>query len=190
MEKSKNQLEKLYQFTEFLGKLKLVKRSGWISNLEMKSPESVADHSFRCTFLAMCIGDFVNADTEKLIRMMLLHDIQEAITGDYDLSLKKQIGIDNVKAEEALAIREILSLLPDDIKERYLSIWEEFQNKATFEANLAHDIDKIELILQSLEYEKEGYASHKFKTFWAGVTGKINTKFVLRLFELLKTKRF
>jgi putative hydrolase of HD superfamily len=189
MKIDKIQLEKFHQFLEILGKLKFVKRLGWISNLKMKSPESVADHSFRCAFLAMCIGDLIGANSEKLIRMLLLHDIQEAITGDYDLFLKKQIGIDKVKNHEKITIQKILSLLPPKLNEEYLSLWIEFQNKATFEASLAHDIDKIELILQAIEYEKEGYDPDKFQTFWSGVSGKINTNIVLNIFELLKNKR-
>lgn len=64
-------LEELIRFSNIIGKLKVLKRSGWISQVGITEPESVADHSFRCAVLAMCIGDLTNVDTEKLIKMLL-----------------------------------------------------------------------------------------------------------------------
>ena len=86
-------LENLRRFAAIIGKLKTVKRSGWVSHIEIVESESVADHSFRCGILAMCIGDFRNMNVEKLMKMMLLHDVHEAITGDYDAYAKRQRGI-------------------------------------------------------------------------------------------------
>ena len=82
-------LEKLGKFSEAVGKLKTLKRAGWTSHVGIKSSESVPEHSFRSAVLAMCIGDLANVDAEKLIRMLLLHDVQEALTGDYDSFAKK-----------------------------------------------------------------------------------------------------
>lgn len=182
-------LEKLFRFSECMGKLKIIKRSGWISHAGVTEPESVADHSFRCAILAMCIGDLVNVDTEKLIRMVLLHDAQEALTGDYDSYAKKEIGISKVKSQERTAIKDILSILPTNLKRRYISLWEEFEERKTVEAILANDIDKIEMVMQALEYEKEGYDSKKLKEFWTEVQNKIKTPIIRDLFELLKDKR-
>ena len=179
-------LEKLFSFSECMGKLKVIKRSGWISHVGVTEPESVADHSFRCAILAMCIGDLINVDTEKLIRMLLLHDVQEALTGDYDSYAKKEIGIYKVKSQERTAIEDILSLLPPNLKRRYISLWEEYEDQMTFEAILANDIDKIEMVMQALEYEKEGYDSERLKAFWTEVQNEIKTPIIRDLFKLLR----
>lgn len=182
-------LEKLLRFSEIIGKLKIVKRSGWISHAGIDKPESVADHSFRCAVLAMCIGDVANVDTEKLIRMLLLHDVQEAFTGDYDYYAKKEVGLHKVKSEQRTAIKDILSLLPAALEMQYLSLWEEFENQSTLEAILANDIDKIEMMIQALEYEEEGYDPRKFDAFWNEVKNKIRTSVTQDLFKLLIKKR-
>lgn len=182
-------LEKLIEFSEVIGKLKVVKRAGWISHVGITKPESVADHSFRCAILAMCIGDLLGVDAEKLIRMLLLHDIQESITGDYDYYAKEEIGTSTVKLQERIAIKDILSRLPTKLKRKYNAIWQEYEDKTTREAKLANDIDKIEMLIQALEYEKEGYDSGKLEAFWTSVESKIKTPIVQDLFKLLKDKR-
>ena len=182
-------LEKLIDFSEIIGKLKVVNRSGWISQVGITAPESVADHSFRSAILSMCIGDMLGFDTDKLIRMLLLHDIQEAITGDYDYYLKEEIGKQTVKLQERIAIKNILSRLPTKLKRKYFAIWQEYEDKTSREAMLANDIDKIEMLMQALEFEKEGYDSEKLETFWTSVQSKINTPIVQDLFKLLKAKR-
>jgi putative hydrolase of HD superfamily len=182
-------LEELITFSEIIGKLKVVNRTGWISHVGITKPESVADHSFRCAILAMCIGDLQGVDTEKLVRMLLLHDIQESITGDHDYYAKKEIGTPIVKLQERLAMKDILSTLPTKLKRKYSAIWQEYEDKTTLEAMLANDIDKIEMLMQASEYEKEGYDSGKLDEFWTSVQSKIKTPIIQELFKLLKDKR-
>jgi len=182
-------LEKLIDFSEIIGKLKVVNRSGWISQVGITAPESVADHSFRSAILAMCMGDMLGFDTEKLIRMLLLHDIQETITGDYDYYLKEEIGKQTVKLQERIAIKNILSRLPTKLKRKYYAIWKEYEDKTTREAMLANDIDKTEMLLQAFEYEKEGYDSEKLEAFWTSVQSKIKTPIIQDLLALLAYKK-
>ncbi len=182
-------LAKLIEFSEVTGKLKVVDRSGWISQVGIAKPESVADHSYRCAILAMCIGDFLGADTEKLISMLLLHDLQESVMGDYDYQAKKEIGTTTVKLKERNAIKSILSKLPTKMKRKYDAIWREYESKTTREAKLANDIDKIEMLMQALDYEKEGYDSAKLDAFWTSVKNKLKTPLGQDLFKLLIDKR-
>jgi len=183
------ELNEIVEFSQIVARLKKVKRSGWISHVGVKDPESVADHSFMCTLLAMCIGDMEGYDVKKLMRMALLHDVQESVTGDYDQYAKEKIGSLQMKAIERKAIEEVLSLLPTKLKARYLSLWEEFENQATPEAMLVREIDKIEMVLQALEYEKEGYNPQKLNVFWNTVQGKIRNPTLLRFLELLVKSR-
>ena len=92
------ELNEIVEFSQIVARLKKVKRSGWISHVGVKDPESVADHSFMCTLLAMCIGDMEGYDVKKLMRMALLHDVQESVTGDYDQYAKEKIGSLQMKA--------------------------------------------------------------------------------------------
>ncbi|UCH32556.1 MAG: HD domain-containing protein, partial [Candidatus Bathyarchaeota archaeon] len=141
--------DKLLNFSEIIGKLKSISRAGWVSQVGIDEPESVADHSFRTTVLAMCICDLSGAATEKIIRMILLHDIHEALTGDFDQDAKKQLGTHQVRSQQRSAIRDILSLLPPKIEGQYQTLWSEFEAQETYDAILANDIDKIEMVIQA-----------------------------------------
>ena len=54
---------------------------------------------------------------------------------------------------------------------------------------LVREIDKIEMVLQALEYEKEGYNPQKLNVFWNTVQGKIRNPTLLRFLELLVKSR-
>ena len=110
-------------------------------------PESVADHTFRMTLMAMIIGDINNLDTCKMIRMAILHDLGEAITGD----LLPQEKI-NKKQEEENAMEQILNLLPKKISMQYSSVWRELKMGLSLEAKLVKQIDRFEMAFQALEY--------------------------------------
>jgi putative hydrolase of HD superfamily len=181
--------DSLVQFSLRIGKLKLMPRSGWISHVGVDSPESVADHTFRCAFLGMCIGDVLKLDTEKLMKMLLLHDIQESITGDLDYFKKQELGIDNVLEIENKAILELLSRLPAHLEADYLSVWKEFNSQESPEAVVAKDIDRLEMILQCLEYEREGYDTEKLAAFWENVEGQIRNPRLKKMFYSIKSLR-
>lgn len=172
-----------------VGRLKKVKRSGWISWVGIENPESVADHSFRSSLIAMCIADLKGLDAEKLMRMLLLHDIHEAITGDYDYFAKMEIGKVEVKKRELTAINEILKSLPRSLRQKYLSIWSEFEDQKTLEAKIARQIDHLEMIFQALEYEREGFSKEKLTVFWENVARKLEDEDLKQIFKILMEKR-
>ena len=65
-------------FVSSLGKLKMIPRSGWISHgISLQDVESVADHSFSTTVLAMLLTDLEVANgrrinIERVLRLALL----------------------------------------------------------------------------------------------------------------------
>ena len=64
-----------------VGRLKSIKRTGWVRS-GMPDPESVAAHTFRVCFLVLVLADRLKLNRQKLLEMGLLHDIEEAVTGD------------------------------------------------------------------------------------------------------------
>jgi len=181
--------EKLIRFFEIAEKLKSTKRSGWISHLNLKNSESVADHSFACCLIAMVLAGEEKINEGKMVQMLLLHDLQEAVTGDFDAYAKQKIGIQKVKSQQTNAMQIITSLLPEGKKKQYLALWDEFENKTTQEAILANDIDKLEMLIQAIEYEKQGYSASKLDTFWNSAQNQIQTPTGQKWFNLLKQKR-
>jgi len=182
-------IQEIVDFCKYVGKLKRISRKGWVSWAKVKRPESVADHSFRSAILAMCLSDLRGLDTEKIVRMALLHDVHEALLGDYDYFDKKKIGQDEVKEREKIAINKIFSVLPETIKGKYILLADEYRRQETEDANLVRQIDEIEMIMQALEYEKEGYDKIKLQAFWDNVRKNLKDHDFKMMFELLEKER-
>jgi putative hydrolases of HD superfamily len=146
--------ENIIEFLRIAGKLKKVERTGWVTQAGISDPESVAEHSFRAAIIGMLISDMrenqrflacrnserfsciKKLDTEKVMRMLLLHDIAEAIIGDWDLRAKKKLGVEKKNERENDAFEKIMQLLPKEQKERYGSLWKEFEERKTEEAKI------------------------------------------------------
>ncbi|MCW4012015.1 MAG: HD domain-containing protein [Candidatus Bathyarchaeota archaeon] len=139
----------LLEFLSFAGKLKTIPRTGWIDS-GVKEPESVADHSYRTAVAAMVLGDSLGLDTLKVLRMALLHDIAETETGDITPMQKQS----NHSELEDQAMKKLLSVLPETLRDLYWGTWLEYQAMETPESILMHDADKIEMVLQASEYKQ------------------------------------
>tara|TARA_B100000678_G_scaffold134799_1_gene112614 strand:- start:141 stop:809 length:669 start_codon:yes stop_codon:yes gene_type:complete len=143
--------------------LKNVPRQGWKEKLEIDNLESVADHSYSTTVMSMILSDMEGLNTEKIVRMALLHDLAESITGDITPdSIRKNEKIN----KENIAMKQILKNLPDKIAEAYFEIWNEYQKNFTEEAILLHSIDKLEMAFQAKFYQDKGISKEKLQTFF------------------------
>lgn len=142
---------KILEFAKILGKLKRLKRTGWVRH-KISDPESVAEHSFRTTVLTMVLAKKVGADELKSIKMALIHDIGEAEIGDVVTRIGKN-PLPNLKskiAKERKALAKILSLVDT---EDYIKLFDEFEGQKTKEAKLVKQVDRLETGIQALEYE-------------------------------------
>jgi putative hydrolase of HD superfamily len=159
----------LAEFFKTVLKLKTTPRQGWINKLGLQDPESVADHCFLTSIMAMILADKKNLDTTKIIKMSLLHDLAEAITGDLtpdDVTKTKKIEIENS------AMTQILSNLDDSQNSEYMGIWIEYQKNTSKEAKLLHQIDKLEMAIQASDYHKKGYT--KTSSFFTTAKAEIS----------------
>ena len=135
-----------------IANLKNIPRTGWKTKLHISNPESVADHSYMMTVMAMIMSDIKNLNTEKIIKMSLLHDWAESKIGDF---MPDEIAPDKKIALEENPMNEILGILPHSIKDDYSTIWNEYQDMISSESKLVHEIDKLEMALQAKIYEKD-----------------------------------
>jgi putative hydrolase of HD superfamily len=143
--------------------LKKIPRQGWIDKLSLNNPESVADHSYSMAIMSMVISDLEGYDSEKIMKMVLLHDLAESKIGDYT---PEQISEEEKKNLENNAFEEIVEALPSSIKSQYLKIWKEYQKNISFESNLIHQIDKLEMALQAKIYQKNTSSKEKVESFF------------------------
>ncbi len=179
----------LIKFFQGVGRLKKTIRTGW-QVAGIKNPESVADHSWRLATLCMVLGDKFGIDTNKLIRMALVDDLAEAITGDVIYARgEKVLGDHDEKLEkERKAIKEIFSKLENG--HEYLALWEEGQKGESRESQILKQLDKLEMAMQALEYEYEGEVeSEKLDEFWINVKKHLKDPKLIEVFNNLEEQR-
>jgi len=171
----------LLDFLRTSANLKNIPRQGWIDKLEISNPESVADHTFSMAIIGMILSDSKNYNTEKILKMILLHDLAESIIGD--ITPEQKSVVDKKRLEEK-TMKEILSNLPKEIQSQYLKIWDEYQDNQTNDANFVHQIDKFEMALQSKIYEKQTNPE-KTKVFFESARKEIRDESLVKMLEKL-----
>ena len=108
-------------------------------------PESVAEHSWRVSLMAMLLKpEFPEADMDKVVRMCLIHDLGEAFTGDIPTFEKTEA---DVQAEDA-AFGAWVATLPEETKEEFTALLAEMNALETVEAKIYKALDKMEAIIQ------------------------------------------
>ena len=137
--------------------LKYKIRSGWDKthwNVSKERIESIAEHVYGTCILALSIdSEFkTNLDINKVIKMLVLHELGEVIIGDIT-------PFDNITPEEKMkkeheAMREVIGDLVN--QEEFLSLLFEFDEKKTKEAIFAHHCDKLEADIQAKVYQDMG----------------------------------
>jgi len=134
------QPRKLIEFLGIIEKLKCNTRHSWTSSGRQ---ESVADHSWRTAVMALLIADeFPGVDINKVVKMCLIHDFGEAITGDIPSFYKTDTDTEKEKA----AVTDLLEKLPNNIKNEFDDLFNEMAELKTQEAKLFKALDKLEAI--------------------------------------------
>ncbi|KAI5353013.1 PREDICTED: HD [Prunus dulcis] len=152
--------------------LKTTKRKGWI-NHGIKGPESIADHMYRMALMSLIAGDVPGLNRERCIKIAIVHDIAEAIVGD----ITPSDGIPKAEKSrrEQAALNEMCIVLGGGMRaEEIKELWAEYENNSSLEANLVKDFDKVEMILQALEYEIEH--GKVLDEFFISTAGKFQTE--------------
>ena len=149
------------EFFYQIANLKTTQRSGWQSKLNLSNSESVAEHTYMMSVMAMILSDIKNLNTEKIIKMSLLHDWAESKIGDF---MPDEVTNEEKSMLEDKAMADILSILPNKIQNDYQNIWNDYSSNISLESKFVHQLDKLEMILQAKIYEKDaGY--EKIKPF-------------------------
>ena len=175
----------LFEFFYTMSELKKIQRRGWKEKVGIDKPESVADHSYVTTLMTMIFSDIQNLNAEKAVKMALLHDLVESITGDFT---PNEITKENKRTIENEVMEEILLKLPSDIANQYGGIWKEFQDCKTNESVLVHDVDRLEMAIQASKYISEGHPKEKLKEFVESAKKEVKSKEILEILDTISYK--
>lgn len=120
---------------------------------DVDKPESIADHMYRMGLMALIAADIPGVNRDKCVKMAIVHDIAEAIVGD----ITPSDGIPKLEKSrmEQEAMEKICNLLGGGPRAKEISdLWMEYEENTSLEAKVVKDFDKVEMILQALEYEQ------------------------------------
>lgn len=141
-----------------LERLKTTKREGW-RRFGINHGESISDHMYRMSILTMLAPQSLSSrlNVPHCTRMALIHDMAEALVGDItpvDGVLKSEKNRREAETMDFFC-KGLLGnigggLTGEDIRK----VWQEYEDSETLESKFVHDIDKMELMLQMVEYER------------------------------------
>lgn len=138
-------LRQQFQFLLEIDRLKTVIRGSRIADGTRK--ENTAEHSWHLALFATTLAEYAvgPVSVERIVRMLLIHDIVEIDAGDTPL-FDDTTPVEQANLEQAAAER-LFGLLPDDQAEGFRSLWEEFEAADTPDAKFAKAVDRLQPIL-------------------------------------------
>ena len=142
-----SEIDRYLAFFRAAEALKDTMRSGHTSG---GRPESTAEHSWRLCLMALTLEpELGGIDVARLIRLLIVHDLGEAIGGD--VPAPDQRG--DKTRQERRDLLTLLAPLPEAARERLLALWDEYAAMTTPEARLAKGLDRLETVLQHTQGE-------------------------------------
>lgn len=118
-------------------------------------------------------------DSNKCLKMALVHDLAEAQVGD--ITPHCGISDDDKHQQELSAMAQMTSHLQSSSSlglagNEILALWKEYEEGTSMEAKLVKDMDKLEMILQALEYEQDGKNQKSLDGFFDSTRDKWRTE--------------
>jgi putative hydrolase of HD superfamily len=111
--------------------------------------ENSAEHSWHVALMALLLEEHASSslDMLKVTKLLLIHDIVEIDAGDTWIYDENQ---DSKLENETKAANRLFSLLPENQKQEYIGLWNEFENRSSEEAKFAAAIDGIQPLLNHI----------------------------------------
>lgn len=123
-------------------------------------PESVAEHSWRISLMAMWLRcEFPDLDIDKVVKMCLIHDLGECFTGDIPCFNKT----DADAAKEDQMLSDWVKTLPDGVREEMQDLYAEMDALETKEAKLYKSMDKLEAVISHNESPISTWEDHEYQ---------------------------
>ncbi|MEO1857348.1 MAG: HD domain-containing protein [Rubritalea sp.] len=152
------QLQQCIDFIKAIDALKEVQRKTYL--LSESRFENSAEHSWAVATFALTLADYAKPGIEinRVIHMLLLHDIVEVDAGDalvYDDAARAEKAIKEVAAAD-----RIFGLLPEIQSANFRAIWDEFAAEETPESQFAAALDRMIPLIHNLNTGGRAWQEH------------------------------
>jgi len=151
-------LQQIIDFILELDRLKGVTRK--VRPLGLVRYENSAEHSWQIALLAASLASYAASavDINRVILMLLVHDIGEIDTGDTMVFVEG--GWEERKAAELAAVKRIFDLLPEGQGSGFVDLWREFEDGTTSDSLFAHAVDRAMPVLLNLSNDGQSWREH------------------------------
>ena len=153
-------LEAQLAFIRELDKLKGVYRLARVKTDENRR-ENSAEHSWHLCLIAHVLLDYVDepVDINKVIRLLLVHDIVEIDAGD-TFAFAPQSALDEQPEKELRAAKRLFGLLPKHQGDEFLNHWLELERRDSPEARYAVAIDRVTPLIMNVANDGGSWRHH------------------------------
>jgi putative hydrolase of HD superfamily len=145
-------LDQQFAFLNESDRLKSVHRATTLNDASRR--ENSAEHSWHIALYALTLAEHAppGVNIDRVIRMLLLHDLVEIDTGDTPIHSANGTahGSTALAAAEEQAAARIFGLLPPDQAAAFHALWTEFEAAETPDAVFAKSIDRVQPVMANL----------------------------------------
>lgn len=148
-------LEQTVAFLVELDKLKTVVRKTKIAGGDHY--ENSAEHSWQLALMALAMEPYAPEPVriDRVVRMVLVHDVGEIDAGDVIVYAK--VDPARRSAEELAGVERVFGLLPPEQAAPFIALWQEFEAAETPEARFAHALDRAMPVFLNLSNQGQSW---------------------------------
>lgn len=145
----KRDIELLYE----LGALRLIDRQ-W-RRFHNTETQNLTEHHFRVTWIALLIAKHEKVtNTDKIMKMAMVHDISESRTGDVDYLARQYVIRD-----ESKGIKDVFKNTA--LEKEFVDLWHEYEDRECIESKIVKDADNLDIDLELQEQSARGNVLQK-----------------------------
>lgn len=178
-------MKKIRNLMEICGKMKELRRSGWVYH-KVETPETDAAHSWGLSLLVQLYASD-DLDLCKCLKMANIHDLAEVYVGDImpgDYYPEVKISPEEKHRREIAAMQKLAEELGTP---ELLDLLNEFEEQKTPEAVFVRNMDRLDAVIQAGYYDRtQNYGGRLFEEFYNYAETKITHPVVLELLKELK----
>ncbi len=146
-------LDQQFAFLNEADRLKSVLRATTLCDGSRR--ENSGEHSWHLALYALTLADHAppGVSIDRVIRMLLLHDLVEIDVGDVPIHSANGTAHASMETQiaESRAADRIFGLLPPDLRDSFRTLWEEFEAAETPDAIFAKSLDRVQPVMANLQ---------------------------------------
>jgi len=148
-----DRLSRQFAFLNEADRLKSILRATTLCDGSRR--ENSGEHSWHLALYALTLADHApeGVDINRVIRMLLLHDLVEIDVGDVPIHSANGTAHASTETQraESRAADRIFGLLPPDLRDSFRALWEEFESAQTPDAIFAKSLDRVQPVMANLQ---------------------------------------